>query len=334
MSWHKVPIRINDADVLTTVTDADTALSRSSSCVTLTGTGINQTFRLAPGANVKTGDPITIVNASSEFVGIAKSDGTGMRRLPPSCTMTCVSLDNATPGAWFCERMPVAAEYGMEIEQHMNLPTSGPHLQNVSSGTGATFGPTGFDLADNIGSYYWNTGTTAAGVAVYRMATNAYRIGDGYAVGSGNNGIHIVNLSDASEEYYFDFGFGTLITAGAHANSVGFRYDRAGTITAAGSVNWLLVARTGGAETVVDTGVAVGTGAAGMSSFWYEVASDGSRADFWRNGTHLGTVSATIPTGTAYVSTNGRMVKTVGTNSRFIYTSHWSNIFASNTSRF
>jgi hypothetical protein len=107
-----------------------------------------------------------------------------------------------------------------------------------------------------MGSIKVETGTTATGFASWHTGNNHLIFGQAHAF-SVEGLIAVEVQSSASEEFTLWYGFADNVTSStAPTRGAFFRYDRAAT----GDHNWRAVTRSGGVETVTDTGVAVTAG--------------------------------------------------------------------------
>jgi len=112
-------------------------------------------------------------------------------------------------------------------------------------------------------------------------------------------GVNPVDLSDASDEYWFFSGFADNTSAGAPSNGIYFSYDRTS------NTNWEAITISGGTATTTDTGVAVAT------STWYDMYFDinavSTSIDFYINGSNVATHTTNIPTNNLKIES--RMLK-------------------------
>lgn len=202
-------------------------------------------------------------------------------------------------------------------EEFAYLGTIYGFVTQAASGTGAattaiggsTTAYTYIGTSEN-GVISLNTGSTTSG----RCAMNS-RAGAPFVVGSWYLSyrvrFYLPNLSDATDTYTLRVGLGDSAT-GDSTNGIYLRYTN-GT----NSGNWQLVARNASSETVNNTSTAV------AASTWYtleiRIKPAAASAEFFLNGTSLGTVSG-LPTGiTKLVGYKNSIIKSAGTTSRSLY---------------
>lgn len=118
--------------------------------------------------------------------------------------------------------------------------------------------------------------------------------------------VRIAQLSNATDTYTARFGFLDSVSA-EPTDGVFFRYTHA-----VNSGQWQLVARSNGTETATNSSSSV------ASATWYRltviVPPAGSSAEFFVNGTSVGTVAANIPTGSGRGTGFGNaLIRSAGT---------------------
>lgn len=191
-----------------------------------------------------------------------------------------------------------------------------------TSGTAsALFGDTtGIDATEKAqGVLAMATGTDTNGFA--QIGTNPI---SGLMFGTGtkitaSGRVAISNASDGTDRFTVLFGFsdvatsfGTITTTGAY-----FRYR-----DDINGGNWQCTVKTADTTTNADSGVAPSAGV--FQILTVEVAADSSNVKFYINGTLVATITTNIPT-TAYALIEFTLVlKSLGTNQRFVYLDHKS----------
>jgi len=126
--------------------------------------------------------------------------------------------------------------------------------------------------------------------------------------------ISLDNLSDGTNTYNARCGWMDASNpTGEPSNGVYFRYTH-GT----NSGNWQFVARSGGTETVINTGTAPLTGTSAMQSLIVAVSPNGTACEGYIDGVSVGVTTTNIPT-SANMGYYAQIEKTVGTNSRTLY---------------
>lgn len=176
------------------------------------------------------------------------------------------------------------------------------------SGTTATQGWEWTNTTSNwLGAMKCETGTTSTGRAQFHTGNNLLIVGSmAYAM---ETLISVEALSTVSEEYLVRWGFADNVTsATAPTRAVQFRYDRLND-----GVNWQAVTRSGGVETVTDTGVAVTAGftQAGQK-LKFVCDADGSEVRFYIANSLVATHTTNINTASR-MGTIGQMIKSAGT---------------------
>jgi len=126
--------------------------------------------------------------------------------------------------------------------------------------------------------------------------------------------VSLDNLSDGTNTYNIRCGWMDASNpTGEPSNGVYFRYTH-GT----NSGNWQFVARSGGTETVINTGTAPLTGTSTMQSLIVAVSPGGAAAEGYIDGLSVGVITINIPT-SANMGYYAQIEKTAGTNSRTLY---------------
>jgi hypothetical protein len=127
--------------------------------------------------------------------------------------------------------------------------------------------------------------------------------------------ISLDNLSDGTNTYNVRCGWMDASNpTGEPSNGVYFRYTH-GT----NSGNWQFVARSGGTETVINTGTAPLTGTSTMQSLIVAVSPNGGAAcEGYIDGVSVGVTTTNIPT-SANMGYYSQIEKTAGTTARTLY---------------
>lgn len=185
--------------------------------------------------------------------------------------------------------------------------------------TAATVGPYSISTTATNGTARQSTSNVAAGIpGVWDLSTSASTSGDagvGYArpfilLGGGTISIEwMINLSALSalaDEYIVRVGLGTGSSATDFTNGVYFEYNRLS------SVNWLRCTADNSSRTKTASSTAVAAGS------WVKLRIDinaaASSAEFFVNGTSIGTNSTNIPTAAGrYVAPAAHIKKSAGT---------------------
>jgi len=182
-------------------------------------------------------------------------------------------------------------------------PTAGTWLTHVA-GTGAGTTPV---ASTNLrpGILQLSTGTTTTGRGAIRMNGYLNQFTFGAGVYTIEIDVYITTLSDGTDTYSLWFGMGDDTTA-EPTKGVYFQYA-SGT-----SANWYRCSATASTYTRTDTGTAVVAGA------WIRlkivVNSTGTSAEYFINGTSVGTNTTNIPTGGVIGILSA--VKSAGTTAR------------------
>lgn len=207
-------------------------------------------------------------------------------------------------------------------------PTVWEDFYSVPSGT-THFGDFGF-VRETIGSGASidatrpvNTDTTPGVINLFTSGSTATSSvammsgsqGAGFLLGGGTYNLEyrvwIPNLSDGTESFTLRFGF-IDSTSTESTDGVFFRS------TQADGANWFRVTRSNSTETATDTTVAVAEDA--WLKLRIQINDAGTSAEFFINGTSVGSNTTNIPTGAGrYCSPGFGIYKTAGTNSRGIY---------------
>jgi len=158
---------------------------------------------------------------------------------------------------------------------------------------------------------------TTSGMGIYRnMGNQSIRIGGGSWVLEGL--FRIPTLSTSTQEFVFSFGFMDTPQSGTPVDGVFFYYERAvdGDFWSINSVN-----NTTRTKTVLNPGNPV------AANTWYklriEINAAGTSAEFFINGTSVGTITTNIPTAAGReVGLGSSIRKTVGSTSREYHTDY------------
>ena len=178
-------------------------------------------------------------------------------------------------------------------------------LVRAVSGTGASITSSAFDSTSAPGVVQFTTGTTTTGYATHNSSVTGIRLGGGtYKLEAR---LQMPSLVDGTESGTVRFGFIDSTTGTDGVDGVFFRYSNA-------NANWILVARTNSSETTTTSS------SAPSAATWYklriEVNAAASSAEFFVNGTSIGTVTG-LPTATVrYCGPGISIAKSAGTTAR------------------
>lgn len=174
------------------------------------------------------------------------------------------------------------------------------------SGSGTGGGPWGLSGISTSTSATGKGSIGAPSNAMVRSTNNTYLR---YATS-----ISLDNLSDGTNTYNVRCGWMDASNpTGEPSNGVYFRYTH-GT----NSGNWQFVARSGGTETVINTGTAPLTGTSTMQSLIVAVSPNGSACEGYIDGVSVGVTTTNIPT-SANMGYYSQIEKTAGTTARILY---------------
>lgn len=286
--------------VITTAADDDTtALSVERPRVVVKGTGINHIFT-TPSAAALTRAHFVISNWSSEFVGVMNSDSTLWLRVAPAQTATVYLVTGGTAaGVWGAELSTINRDYGFHLTEDFitGATTVTGQTQNglfmSASGTGASSRSIGIAAthgANVIGIGELYSGTDTASTAYFVFYNSAMSSAFGLALGCYAERVRLNVASDGTNTYVARFGFGDSITSTSHNDGAWLEYD------STASAKWLMCAASRGTATKTATSIADIEFNTTKYDLAIEIASDASRADFWVNRVHVGTISdANVP---------------------------------------
>jgi uncharacterized protein with putative carbohydrate binding module len=172
------------------------------------------------------------------------------------------------------------------------------------SGTGAVTSSDG--EAGHPGITVLETGTTTTGLASARTSGLRTVLGGGAAVLEAV--IDIPTLADGTNDYEVWIGF-TDSATGDPTDGVYFHYDRDT------SANWILrTDSASGGQTSTTSGTAVATG---WNTFRIEINAAGTSAEYFLNGSSLGTITTDIPVAsTEFTGFGASIVKEAGATNR------------------
>lgn len=141
-------------------------------------------------------------------------------------------------------------------------------------------------VSGQVGHIRMRAAAVAGSYAGYSSCNNDLVFGAG--TWSHFSGLNIVNLYSAGvREYIYTIGYGDVIVAGDYSDGVYFEYD------GATSGNWRICTANGGVRTKVTTSVAASTSYVNLA---IEINAAGTSAQFFINGTSVGTITTNIPT--------------------------------------
>ena len=310
-------------DIITTANGGTTVIDNTASNVVVaTGSGILHAFEIDDARNMRLGLDFTLVNASSEFIGIDNSDNSVWVRLGPHEECQFELIDNTTePGTWRTHIKRIQdPRFGVRV------------IDDFLGGASASAGPLGFSIVNSgSGSGSWVSGSVTGSYStglIYQTAgsapTGSTVITSTPAIQLGIGPVRYVDtvivlaLSTAIEEYAIRLGLCDGNAADA-VDGVYFEYDRA----THGDNNWRICTASNSTRTKSDSGIQPNLTAGGTGVFQIpsiEVCSDASRADFFIGDTHVGNISTNIPTGVARVTKIQKsIVKSVGTTPPYSY---------------
>lgn len=186
-------------------------------------------------------------------------------------------------------------------------------LFETNSGTGAATSTGSTNGTSRIGAVRMSTGTTSTGRANLATAASAILLGGGEAFFEAE--LKIPTLSNSSEEFEFYFGFGDN-ASGNPTDGVYFIYDRTGGRTGTPSDNWQIATAAASVRTFATTSVAVPTDT--YQRFTIIVNAAATSAEFFINGTSVGTISTNLPNNGSTHQTGFffQIIKGVGTTAR------------------
>lgn len=161
---------------------------------------------------------------------------------------------------------------------------------------------------DAAGVAVFTTSTSAGGrAALISYVTTCFRLGGGESIFETR--VRLGNLSDGTQTFTVRFGF--MSDAGGDApNGVFFRYTHS-----TNSGYWQGVARNNNSETA--TNFSTGPVTTGWQKMKIVVNAAGTSAEFFINGTSVGTVTSNIPTASGRETSIGAsIIKSAGTTAR------------------
>lgn len=193
------------------------------------------------------------------------------------------------------------------------------------AGSAATIDPT---LVDSIhlGILRLNAGTNAAGRSVLYLGTDIVKMGGGLT--DFEVLLRLEALSSGTQEYVVRVGFGNDINANDYSEGIYFEYDRTA------STSWRICTATTPITTTnrTKTTTAVTVNAGEWVKISATINTDATAIAYYINGTLVGAISTNIPKG-KLVSPIGKIVKTVGNNSRSLYIDYATSSIIYNTSK-
>jgi hypothetical protein len=300
--------------------------------IALTGTASNSGATLPDATTVSPFFYREILNDGANFAIIQNSNKTAFEFLAPGEEMRCVCVDTSTAaGRWRVNKTGINPMYGLdEFDDFLEGPNAiansklGWQGTVINGGTTAMVSP-GTGALLSIGQRAIATGTNAAGGYIMSLGgatLYGWRLGGmAHMVEFGNSFFQA--LSDSTETYVFDFGYGDSVSDAEHTDAICMRYR------SAVSANWQTVVAAGGTVGAVTSAVAV---SAARQHYRIVVNSTATRADFYVGTSLIGTVTSGVPVDAQVLAPFARIYKTNGTTSRSVYFD-WVRIRAAGASR-
>lgn len=190
---------------------------------------------------------------------------------------------------------------------------------SASSGTGVggTSGSATIVDGNHPGVLVVSCGTDTNGRYCLHRATNQILVGGGPIVME--TLVNIPNLSDVTDEYDLEIGFGDQTGSSAQTNGIFFSYDRNT------SANWYATSVYSSSSTAADTSIVVGTG---WTKFRIEINAAASSVEFFTAAggstpATRATVTTKIPT-TNRITPYYRIIKSAGTTARTFGIDYWT----------
>lgn len=252
----------------------------------------------------KSGATLTVTRAQRGTSGVSHSTGNAIRGLIDSDLIsdlqTAVNAIEKWAGPFGNRQWTDCIE--KPEQSHWQPRVSGGSVAHTLNAAVTAGHPGVWDIATGGGSTDW------ASITLGDFAVGAHILLGG-GIWALESVLYLPNLSDVSQEYDLRFGFGDL-QGGDHANGVYFEYDRNN------RTNWSRCAANASTYTRSDTGVAVA--ATSWTKLRLEINAAASSAEYFINGTSVGTVTTNIPT-TNRVYPILHFVKSAGGTTRRVY---------------
>ncbi|MCC6460470.1 MAG: hypothetical protein IT260_08370 [Saprospiraceae bacterium] len=222
------------------------------------------------------------------------------------------NLDYVTTG---CFRHGVAGSTGSSITQ------GDFYVKANSGGTGSGTGTTPFAASG------MTTGTSATGNGSIG-ATSQYVRPTAFTYLTCSYSTYVDALSDGTNTYTTRIGWlNTAIPSGEPTHGVYFRYT-----DGVNAGNYQFVARSGGTETLINTGTAPTTSSASPQSLKVVIDPSGAQVEGFIDGQSVGVITTNIPTSTN-LGHYAQIQKTAGTTTRTLYLSGANFRVVTNTRR-
>lgn len=193
---------------------------------------------------------------------------------------------------WFENMSSVAFVFSDFLEPPGGLQADG--MQCVAGGTGFCSTPTaGYDFTNHPGVWGLNTGVGVAGrVFLLSQFLQGFHVGVGGITRHGCWFQSPAIASDAANRFVIRNGFFSMGLPNTVLQGIGFE-----AIDNENGGRWQAICHDG-AETSVDTGVAVGTST--YHNFEFEVNTAGTSVEFFIDGVSVATITTNIPSGTGF----------------------------------
>jgi hypothetical protein len=302
----------NDYNPTGLATASTIRLSGDSSFRTITGLAGGTDGRVILLHNIN-GNSILLANQSTASTAANRFDLGGMDLTLLGGNLITLQYDS-TSSRWRIKNtkaysIPMARRGAYHIHDMLGVTTDSAISSQVATGTNSATAVTS-EIA-HPGVVRHSTGASATGRAGM-LSTNV----DGILIGNSwfwrfEGMVRVTTLSSAAQTYTYYMGF---IDAAATepVDGVYFRYTHG-----VNSGQWQLVCRSNNTETATNSSSAV------AAATWYRltilVNPAGSSAEFFVNGTSIGTCASNLPTGAGRGTGFGsNIIKSVGTTARTI----------------
>jgi hypothetical protein len=255
-----------------------------------TGTTFGDTFKFGDATGYSNGLLVYIINNSTQVIDCLNNSNVSIVRVFPKTTVTLYLQSNATAnGTWTFEENHLNKTLYQILWDDFNSPTTAGETNwtvTTAGGGGVAITVQATASSNNVGVIRLNSGTAAAGRASLHKGNISYLIGAGFHYFE--TYVNIATLSTATDEYSLRIGWGDQTGAGDMVDGVYFEYDRLN------SVNWRIKTSNNSTRTATSTGTAVATGWVKLA---IEISGNGTRVDYFINGTNVGNITTNIPTG-------------------------------------
>lgn len=215
--------------------------------------------------------------------------------------------------------LPIEYQTAMSVvfDDFTGLPSAtatqtGQSTYAYASANSGGIGVTSAQYPSSVGVYSISTGNISASGSSNLLGRYIFLGGGRIVLQSRNT---LIAASAAAQRFFYRYGLFNSTAEAATTDGVYFRC-----IDNENSGNFVCVCKSASVETVINTAVAPSLST--MQRLRIEINAAGTSAQFFINGTSMGTTATNLPASNILISHFLSIQKTVGTNERFLHTDY------------